>query len=322
VALILSHLGLCATLSLIGWRSLRRYPDRGAWVAGEHRRLARYALPWYGGKVSSLLFDVSTDVYLISFFLGPAAAGLYSFAYSAASQLMQLLPSTFLWPPLTAAMVGRARQDLSLTAMVFRFVSKLLLFSAVPMLAMIALLPDRIIALVFGPQYLSAATVLVAWTIVLCLRECEEPLRMLLVIKEQSHRLFWNRILIGYYLAASIILIPRFGIEGAILATGTTSGLCLLITALAARRFKPSRYPWTAGRKILLNGLVLLAFAWWVRPFLVTLPRLLIGAVLLGLGYLVVSAINKPFESDEINFVRRALPVRITRALAWLASPA
>lgn len=321
MSLILGNLGLLALLSFLAWRAVRG-GHGGTWGPGETQRITRYALPWYAGKLSFLIFDVSTDVYLISFFLGPAATGLYSFAYNAASQLVQLMPSTFLWSSLVPATVRAARKDPDLLGFVFRFVNKLVAFSMVPLLAGASLLSDRIIAFVFGERYLAAALVFVGWTIVLCLRELEEPVRILLIVDEKARRLFVNRVLVLYNLGMALLLIPRLGIVGAILATGTTAGLGLLVTVFAARGSRPAGYPWAAFSRLFLNGLLLVVLILLARPLLVNLPRLVLGSALLGAGYMVVSLLNSPFDRAEIDFLGRALPPRATRVLAWLAQHA
>jgi O-antigen/teichoic acid export membrane protein len=316
-ALTMSHAALFAALAAAVWHATRG--GGPGWRPGELRRMARYALPWYGGKLSSLIFDVSTDLYLISYFLGPAAAGLYSFAYNAATQLMQLLPSTVLWPPLTSATIGVSQRNPDALKLVFRLVNKVVMFSVVPVAIIALLLGERIIGAVFGPQYLPATAAFIGWTLTLCLSELEQPVRMLLVVKEQSHRLFLNRFLVVYNLGAALVLIPRMGIEGAILATGSATALGLLVTLLAARRFQPSPYPWNASFGIACNSLSLLIVIWLVRPLLVDLPRLLLGLAAVAVWYAAISRMNSPFEPRELDLFGRALPGRLGRLLTGVA---
>lgn len=319
---------LLADLVLLGLYAVRAVrvllPDRGGLgLEGDLGRLARYCRSWYLGKLSCLVFDDSTDLYLVSFFLGPAAAGLYAFAYNAGSQAIRLLsPSAHLWSALTPASVDGARKDPGLLTGMFRLTTKAVVFFGAPAIAGAFVLGERGIGYVFGAQYVPAALVFALWAVTVCLNELEQPVRMLMVIREKVGVLFVNRVLVVYNLALAILLIPRVGIEGAIVATSTTTLLALVVTYLAAGRHQPLPFPWPECGRMVASAALVAAVLLLVRPWITGLGSLLAAAGLGAVLYLGLAWLLNPFTLEERALVRGGLSARIGAAPGRSAAPA
>ncbi len=272
---------------------------------GDLARLVRYCRSWYLAKLSSLGFDVSTGLYLVSFFLGPAAVGLYAFAYNTASQAMRFFsPSAYLWSALTPASVSGARHDNQLLTALCGLTTKAVLVFALPVIAGAFLLGEKGISYVFGVQYASAALVFAFTTVAVYMAELEQPVRMLMAVKEKIGALLVNRVLILYNLAAACILIPRFGIEGVVMATGTTTFFAVAITYVAARRYHPLSLPWRECARIAANASIVGLLLFLLRPWVTDLASLLAVALLAAALYVGLTLRRVPFTKGEIALVR------------------
>lgn len=317
VALILSDLGLLLLYASGAARELSRSRG-GRGLDGDLPRLARYCGAWYFGKVSSLVFDDSTDLYLVSFFLGPGAAGLYAFACTAANQSVRFLsPSAHLWSALTPASVSSARHDGAVLTSLFRLATKAILFFSAPVVVGAFLLGDKGIGYVFGVQYAPAALLFALWTVTICLSELEQPVRMLMVVREKVGALFVNRFLIVYNLAAAVLLIPPLGLLGAIAATGTTTLFALGITYAAARRHHPLAFPWRDCPPIAANAALTAVALLALRPYVTGLVSLLAVGTLGVALYFALARLWSPFRREEVEFLGRGVSPRIARALEW-----
>jgi O-antigen/teichoic acid export membrane protein len=293
----------------------------GRGLRGEGRRLFRYCGSWYFGKLSSLVFDRSTDLYLVTFFLGSEAAGLYAFASNIANQTLRFLsPSPHLWSALMPAAVAAGGRDGGLLALVFRFTTKAVVFFSIPVIAAVFVAGDKGIAYVFGARYVPAALVFTLWTATAFLGELEQPIRMLMAVKERVSALFVNRVMIVYNLGAAVLLIPVFGIEGAIFATASTALFAFVILVSATRRHHPVPFPWGGCAPVVFNSVLMAGFLYVMRPWVAGLPSLVAACVLAAALYITLTRFWGPFEQSEIALVCRLLPPRSHRAVAWLVS--
>jgi O-antigen/teichoic acid export membrane protein len=190
--------------------------------------LLHFSLPLAAGTA---LFDLAEriDVLMIGFYREEADIGVYSAGSSLARFLLIFLASTLpVMATLAAEAAGRGTaQELS---RLHRTTTRWMLFSTGPIAAGLLLYPVEAITLLFGPEYSGAGSSLRILVVACLVPALTGPTGLFLDALGKTR---WTLAFIVVRVLANIllnlILIPRFGIEGA--AWGTL-GAILLGTAL------------------------------------------------------------------------------------------
>lgn len=227
----------------------------------------RRAAPLVASALLGLMI-YNADLVFLRYFRGPAEVGYYAAAYTLISFLLNLgmAYSLTLLPAFTRLNQDTgARQDLYHTAMAQVFAITL------PVAAGGALLAPQIMALVFGTTYAPStpALVFLLWTIPLSL--VRDVAIVSLVVNGRQGFVFrvtaWAASL---NLVLNLMLVPRYGISGAVVATVVTEIARTGAAIAFARRdglraAGPARFWRTVAATGVMGGVVWLAaaFAVW-----------------------------------------------------------
>ncbi|MCK9549671.1 oligosaccharide flippase family protein [Aquamicrobium sp.] len=190
-------------------------------------RVFSYGLKAYASNVVTF-FNYRADLFLVNFFLGPFAAGLYVVAMQFAEKLWllsQAVSTVFL--PKIAELSGNEGERQRLTPLVSRWTLLLTLFAAI----CLGLIFDVVVRLLIGNEFSGATLVLllllpgvVAWA----------PARVLANDMAGRGRpdinLYIACVIMGVNLAGNLILIPLLGLMGAALSTLIAYCLMLVMT--------------------------------------------------------------------------------------------
>jgi O-antigen/teichoic acid export membrane protein len=112
-----------------------------------------------------------------------------------------------------------------------------------------------------------------------------------------------------YNLVLDIILVPKWGLNGAAFATGTSMLFTYVYFLIATKFFigVDITFPWKSVFKIGFNTLITAVFSYYVFSSHVTgLMTLLIALGLSGIIYLLISYFNRPFDETDRDYINRA----------------
>jgi O-antigen/teichoic acid export membrane protein len=242
----------------------------------------RRALPLVLAALLGLVI-YNSDLIFLRAFSGTRTVGYYAAAYSLISLLVNLGLSyrVSLLPSLTRLVAHSAQQrELYSAAMAHVFAI------AIPLGLGGFLLAPQIIGIVFGPAYAEAvpALQLLIWTVPLCLlRDVPSAALLAMAREDQFFRLTaWGA---AINVGLNLLLIPRFGMIGAAIATVTTEivRLCLALAYMHAHGFRV--------RTLHLFGRVSLAAVGMAALLIVARPPALWVALLLGVGAYAVALV-------------------------------
>ena len=244
---------------------------------------ARHAWPIVAHSLLGLIIFNSDFIFLRAFW-DNVAVGYYVAAYALISFLLNLgvAYGQSLLPTLSRLDPAGPQQDLYHSAMAH------LLLAALPLSIGGFLLAGPIIGLVFGPTYVPAARALacLVWTIPVAFLRM--PPQAALITRHRQDRMMqsaaWSA---GLNAGLNFLLIPRWGIVGAAVATLGTECLRTGLVLLFVRREGFRRTPSNRFHRSLLAGLVLAGALVLVRgsPLWIAIP---VGGVVY-LGVLVVT---------------------------------
>ncbi|MBU1147839.1 MAG: oligosaccharide flippase family protein [Candidatus Omnitrophica bacterium] len=263
----------------------------------------------YLANIAYFFTDRSADIFLLSYFIGPKAVGLYSFAFGIPLTIMRLSPASALRSLLTPVVVSRYAATKSNKDLVyfFSFISRLTFFTMVPLFLSFMILSDGIIKYVFNVSYLENKDLFILSLFFVTLLQFLYSYSSIIYTLEKK-RLFLISILFGgLNLIGDIILIPIYGAKGAVLATGVSGIALIVVFHIIIKRGLNISYPWRSFTRFGLNILAMCAVLFALKG----LPNGIFSLVcvfLTGLAvYIVASYFNKGFEKKDRELINRGI---------------
>lgn len=273
-------------LILVLRRVMRKDVGKGE-VKTSFRQLARYALPMAATAAGFLIYT-QADILLVQYFLSTEEVGIYGTAV----RLMDLLhvPAAAVGASAAVYFVGSARTAAAGAQDLFHLVTRGLLLVYLPTGAFLVLFGSEVVELVFGSAYVEAGVIVAIYVPFMVFKSLAgtyslaldylgyATLRAVLVTASASANILLN-----------LILIPRYGIVGAAVATLVTYvPLGAFYWWMMARTSDTSPIPPRIGRLVAATSVAIglvLAVATWTDIHIVLLALLfLITYVPLALG--------------------------------------
>jgi O-antigen/teichoic acid export membrane protein len=220
---------------------------------------------------------------------------------------------------MSAAYVNRHLSDL---AVAWRSVSKLQVLLAVPLVAFCVPHADAIIQVLYGRRYADVGALLalfLALNALIRLGGGGAHEAALYVLGHQRWVVLTRWASLGILALGDVLLIPLFGVAGALLAVGLAQVGAELAQLLAARAVLARAYPIGFLLKVLLALAPGLAFATLWRP------SSLLGLTLSGVGYtaifLLCLRIVRPLDAEDTALLQHVPPRLRALLLPFTASP-
>jgi O-antigen/teichoic acid export membrane protein len=196
-------------------------------VNSRERPDLKYGLKIYLANILAFM-NYRIDIFLVNFFVGPAGAGIYTAAVRVAEQLWLISQAASLVLLPRLAGLHAAEETLrQVTPIIARWVTLAVLGMAI----VLALTMDWIVNLVFGPEYAPTADVL-RWLLPgIVAYSCVMVLSPDLSARGRPDLNGWAAaISLAANVACNLLLIPRYGIIGAALATTIAYVMTAVIT--------------------------------------------------------------------------------------------
>lgn len=261
------------------WRGERRRRAGGRFDPERARRYVAYGLPVSLSLILSIgLFSV--DRLIIAALLGDAAAGAYHAGYSVANRTLDVL---FIWlgaassPALVAAFERGGREALREAAPPH---ADLMVLIGLPSAVGLMLVAEPLAAVMVGPELRAQAAQVTPWIAfaALCSGFTTYYLHQAFTLARRTGLLMAAMVLpLVANVALNLLLIPRFGLDGAAWATAASFALGAVASWSLGRRAEPLPLPVDA---LLRSALACGAMAAVVLavPALGGLPELLLKA--------------------------------------------
>ena len=275
------------------WKLLVPKPDDSVTKA-----MLRYSIPLIPATIFWWITSVS-DRYMVTWFLGTEANGLYAVACKIPTILSLL--STIFMEAWQFSAISEATGDREVH---IRFYSQVWGFflSAMVLVGSVMIVLCRLeIRVLAARSYYAAWQYVPVLAMAMVFSAFSSFMNSVYVVMEKSHLSLWTAVWgAGANILMNLWLIPRIGIQGAAIATLVSYLMCFGIRAVSARRLIPFRlYP---GRLAVSTGLLLLQslLCFWgspVQPF-----------AQMGAFVLLVTVNHKPiFEMLEqvLRIIRR-----------------
>ena len=275
------------------WKLLVPKPDDSVTKA-----MLRYSIPLIPATIFWWITSVS-DRYMVTWFLGTEANGLYAVACKIPTILSLL--STIFMEAWQFSAISEATGDREVH---IRFYSQVWSFflSAMVLVGSVMIVLCRLeIRVLAARSYYAAWQYVPVLAMAMVFSAFSSFMNSVYVVMEKSHLSLWTAVWgAGANILMNLWMIPRIGIQGAAIATLVSYLMCFGIRAVSARRLIPFRlYP---GRLTVSTGLLILQslLCFWGSPIQ---PFAQMGAFVL-----LVTVNHKPiFEMLEqvLRIIRR-----------------
>jgi len=271
---------------------------------------ARYGLPLSLSLVLSLAL-ASTDRFVLAAFTGEAAVGAYHAGYTLSNRTLDVL---FIWigmaggPAAVAAYEAGGETELRPVAL---HQSSLLTLVAIPAATGLALVARPLAEVMVGPALAAESARVTPWIAfgAVCAGLSTYYLHTAFTLARRTGRqMLAVAIPAGANLALCLVLIPRFGLEGAMWSTAASYGLGLVVAYGLGRGCLALPIPWSAlaaaGAASALMAAVVAALPDWGG-----LPELTLKAAIGAVVYaLAVAALNPAgIRTEALALVRARL---------------
>ncbi|MBM4220898.1 MAG: hypothetical protein FJ170_03005 [Gammaproteobacteria bacterium] len=278
-------------------------------------RVIRYSLVGYLAVNVNVFRDLTIDLFVIAWFLGPKDVAIYGMATTLIMFANALNPAALLRGVINPLVVAShvTDKDESYLPRTFLLLSKAVVSLYFPLVVFLVVLGDEVISVVYSAGLASAYQCLLVMCGFAFFQAMTYPFGPLIAALEKNTLLFFSSATSIFNLGLSIWLVPRIGVIGAAVATGLASVLHLALYWLVFRHGVRLRltFPFKAVLRTAVNLVPAVAIALLARPWLddglILLAVTLVGAALYGLAMYW----NHDLSVDELAMLRKATARRI-----------
>jgi len=274
------------------------------------KRMIKYGIYMYYGNFGQVLFNTTTDLYVISAFLDPIKLGYYAFSVNIGQAIMKWMPTKLIGSviqPIVYRDYTRRGSSAALPEQFSRIISAEAFFT-IPTVMFLISFSEPLIREIFDPKYLPARWILAVLSITFAVVALRFPLDLVATSLEKVKILFTTQVVFSIYnIVMDIILVPIWGLWGAVAAT--SSALVFLVISIWILLSKHIELGVEIGSllKISINSLVMGGYFWFFKDKVGGLGEFI--AILIGGGliYILMSFVNRPFDDETIDQVKTYL---------------
>jgi O-antigen/teichoic acid export membrane protein len=267
---------------------------------------------------SAILWVInSSDRYLISYFIGVAATGIYSAAYNIgwyASFLVTPI-TVLLFPTITKSY---DENNLSETRNFLKYSFKYFMMIAIPSAFGLSILAKPLLQVLTTPEFAVGNLVVLFVAFKAVLMGLYEISRYIIQLVKKT-RLILMLLTISAVLSIvlNILLIPLMGILGAAVASLVTYGSLFIITLIVTRRYLKFEMNLPFMLKSIFSSIIMAICIWLISPESIAwiIASIFIGIVAYFVVLLLIRGLSKEERTFFVNFLKDNLKLRKPRVI-------
>ncbi|MCX5715268.1 MAG: oligosaccharide flippase family protein [Candidatus Omnitrophica bacterium] len=282
---------------------------RGRASSSSKSDLSRYftfGIKEYATKLLSFFWDSKIDGYIVAFYLGASMTGIFYFAVTVTTALVESMPSA-LMQSMSQSVFTRhyvEHEDQQRLIYLFSLINKLKAFFVFPVFLGFFLVIDRVVTMFFG-KYTDSIPIFYILLFFMIFYIFTMPLRSIAAVLEKNEISLWGNVVILYKIPMTIFLTKSYGLAGTAFAVGTSFLLNFAVQRFFTGKILEIGYPWKAFYKISINSLAACIPVLFFKPFANDVPSLIILIFIFVVTYLGISFLNKPFDGRDRQILNR-----------------
>lgn len=258
----------------------------------------------------------AADRYMVQIIKGSYQVGLYSVVYNLVSSLEQVMASIIMLGATPVIMKVFEREGEEATVTLISKLTRYFLILLFPVVLAVWVLQTRVISVIASPKYMPATAAVLPLVFGIFLNNLYWLPGLSFQIKKRTQAwLVPTCVAAGLNIGLNLLLIPRYGFEGAAWATLISYVVCFVLVTAMSRRYMRWDFPWLDALKVLLASGVMagvifaldrVVFRGWEGLALIAVAGTLVYAACLLLF--------RTFSKAELDYVR-AVAGRIRKKL-------
>ena len=271
------------------------------------KRLFKFGFKEYIAKLLSFFWDSRIDAYVITFFLGTYATGVFYFVISIVMMLVQYMPGTIMVPiahALYARQYAKSNNKKELNYL-FQLNNKAKTFFIFPAFLGFIILVDKIVPFIFGSKYEESLVLFPIILFFMVFYLLAIPVRSIINALEKNEITIISGLVILYKIPALILLTKKFGLYGAAFALGTSVTIYFFISLVLTKRHIELQYPWMAFSKIFLNSIIMGIAVYFMKGYVHNLSTLILVIIVGIVIYLITGYMNKAFSENDRKLINQ-----------------
>jgi O-antigen/teichoic acid export membrane protein len=283
------------------------------------KRVARYSLPLVLVGVLVQVVWRQSETLLLAHFRTAEETGFFDLAYRMPQTMLEFVP-TAVWPLVMAGFSEVYARDPSRLRIAIDRYYRMLFLLCTPICVTGIVLGGRMVTVLYTDSWMPAAIPTQLFFAIFTLSFFGTPLSMTLYVLEKTHV-----ILIVYVCLAALnvgldlVLIPRYGVTGAIVPVALVTAMSPFIYRVLVRRYVDGvRIPLVfIGKTFLASGFVviLVPFTRFITGWFELAAAFVAAAVLVVLGYKLIRVVGRK-EMDMLGAVPVPLANRLLKFIA------
>jgi O-antigen/teichoic acid export membrane protein len=268
--------------ALLIWRLRKNPPHPQNWSPEIFRRALIYGFPLIGFELISMLLAYA-DRYLIQYYEGAEAVGLYSAAYNMVDYVKDLVVVPLSTAVMPIYMKAWFKKGPEVTQSFLKNALRSYTLLAVPLIFGCTVIGKDFIHVLASEKFIDGH-VIIPWVITgLMINGALPILAAGLYIQDKTNKLVGLLAFTSLFnLAANLILIPKFGIQGAAMAKLLSYLILAVLATYLSNRVLKFPIAWRALAKYVLAGAIMYVVAAAVRvssPVLELAAEIVTGTV-------------------------------------------
>ena len=277
-------------------------------------RFNKYSIIMYLIQLSGIVLAYRSDIYFIGYFMTGSAVAFYMIATNLTTQAYSLIGTRNTGQMIFAAMVASYKQHGQQSLVkYFRYHLTFTAIHSIPILIGGLVIAPDLINILYGNNYISVNELLVMALIFECILKFGGAVSAVLAALEKPHYFLWTKTLIIINIILNIILIPRLGAIGAIIATGISKLIILSIEIILTKRLINISFPFKPVFKIIIASLIMGVAIYFFGRMIQTLALRIFVQLFIGVVFYLILIIRLNIL-DQV--IQKFLPVTIQSAIS------
>ncbi len=310
IAGALAAIVLVRTLRTMNWKS----PLEGI----GRRRVLNMGLATWGGSIGRAFMMKYTETFFLGLYFGPSVVAIYDLGYSSTMLVITFIPMA-LQTIFSSGLAEAYVRDPDCLPRIVRSLYKVLILLAVPVAAFGLFFAPAAVVLFYGPEMAEAGWIASAFCMIHLLPLIAMPMSMAIGARERVKEflpLLYMRV--GVNVLLDWILIPRFGIPGALSAVVLTFLLTFPLRLRFVRSFLGGfHFPTAFFLRFLIVCPLLAAGVRWMLPG-ESIPMFLGAALVYFAVFLVLVRFARLLRHDDVAELRALEFGKLNRLLNLL----
>jgi O-antigen/teichoic acid export membrane protein len=274
---------------------------------GLFKEVLSYSLPLFMAGVTWKIFSWG-DSFVIGYFKTASDVGIYNAAVPIA---MLLTISSQMFMQLFFPLITKVyfKGDKETVKQVSQQVGKWIFAINIPLAILLFMFPERFIELLFGKDFISAGNALKYLAIGFFMLSFFDISSKLISMKGKTKVILFDVLIMALFnVTLNIILIPKYGINGAAVATSISFVILSVVITLQSKQYVSIVPIRRKMFNILVASIISTIILYYLRLFVdATILSFVILSLVFSLVYLILIFVLKGFDKNDFFVIRKLI---------------